>query len=104
MGSSTKDNFLENPYVKFTYKAVAAAFIIGGSWVKLETNIDKMSDRIVKKLDEHILSDGFEKKAMMDEISELKNWKKDIQDDIKEYLKSEFTRPDEAKIHEERVR
>ena len=80
------------------FKAIGAAFVLGFGVHQFEAKFDEFGNRVIKKIDEHIMADGFEKQAMNKEISELKITIKNMQEDAKEYFKTEFVRPDEVRI------
>ncbi len=91
---NTLTELINSPYTKL----IGTAVVIGLAWGRMETRYSQTEDRIIKKIDEHILSDGFEKQAMNKEISELKHTIQTMQDEAKEYFKTEFVRPDEIRI------
>lgn len=87
-------DFLDNPYVKIGYKVVIAAFILGGSIIRYEQKMDEIGNKLLKKIDEHIIADGYEKKELNSRITYLENQIANLQDEAKDYFKTEFIKPE----------
>lgn len=79
-------------------KALGAAFLLGFSVHQFESKFDEFGDRVIKKIDEHIISDKFEKEAMSKDISQLRIMVEDVQDQVRLISPNAFVRPDEVRI------
>lgn len=83
------------------FKALGGAFLLGFAVHQFESKFDEFGDRVIKKIDEHILSDGFQKEALNKRIDELSEEVKDLKDlkyKANRYESDEFVRPDEPRI------
>lgn len=76
--------------------AVVYAFIIGGAWVRLEYKMNEASDKLLKKIDEHLITDGFEKQIEAIRITQLEKKVEFNASRIADL--EEFIRPEEPKI------
>lgn len=83
--------------ISWLVKAVGAAFIVGGAWYRLEYKMDEASEKLLKRIDEHILADKFEKQILQSQITELSKTIANMQDEAKEYFKTEFVRPEDIR-------
>ncbi|MFA7287656.1 MAG: hypothetical protein WC055_02135 [Melioribacteraceae bacterium] len=99
-----ENNILENTYVKTIGKAVIWAFFVGAAWQRLEYKIDETTEKVIKKIDEHIISDKFEKQMLSNELSQLRSMVEDVQDQVKQINPNAFVRPDEVRIQTKRRR
>lgn len=84
--------------ILFVGKLFGYAVLLGMAWARMEYKFDESTKAVIKKLDEHIISDGYEKQMLRSEISQLKK----NYDDILNYAKSEFVRPDDIRMRRER--
>lgn len=89
---------LNSPYIKL----LATMFLIGGAWARLEYKMDESSAAILKKIDEHIISDKFEKQIMQTEINSLKADLTKAKEYVELYTQKEFLRPSETEIQAKR--
>ena len=97
-----KEEILKSPWINVLTKGVAGAFLIGVAWNRLEYKLDQNSEKILKKIDEHILADGYEKQAMNKEISELNEKIRELEYKYNSYSPDEFVRPSEPRIETEK--
>ncbi len=97
---STKPETLNinSPYIKL----IVGAFIIGGAWYRLEYKMDELSSAILKKVDEHIIADGFEKKAIEAKIYQLSERIDKAEDFVLNNTQKEFLRPSETRMERKR--
>jgi len=93
-----KEEIFKSPWINVLSKGIAGAFLIGVAWNRLEYKLDQTSEKILKKIDEHILSDGFEKQIMNSRIDELNEKVKALQYKADRYQPDEFVRPSEPRI------
>jgi lysyl-tRNA synthetase class I len=93
---STKPETLNinSPYMKL----LATMFLIGGAWARLEYKMNELSDRTLKKIDEHIISDRFEKQIIESKIASLERKLDNATEYIQDYSPKEFVRPSETRI------
>lgn len=86
-------------------KALGTAFIIGVAWNRLEYKMDEVGNKLVKKIDEHIISDGFEKKIIQTKMEEMSASIEDLNAEISSLKNnSAFIRPDDIRVQNERRR
>jgi len=85
-------------------KLVGAVFLVASAWVRMEYKFNETTDELLKKIDSHILSDGYEKAAMNKEISELREQVKALETGAQEFIKNEFIKPSEPEIQAKRKR
>jgi len=85
-------------------KALGAAFLLGFSVHQFESKFDEFGDRVIKKIDEHIISDKFEKEALSKDITQLRSTVEDLQDQMSQIKSTAFVRPDEVRIQTKRRR
>ncbi len=83
-------------------KIVVVLISLGGAWLRFEHKIDEQSEKILKKIDEHILSDKFEKQILENKVVELTQRVQCAEDDAKQFVSKEFIRPSETKIEKDR--
>ncbi len=83
-------------------KIVVVLISLGGAWLRFEHKIDEQSEKILKKIDEHILSDKFEKQILENKVVELTQRVQRAEDDDKQFVSKEFIRPSETKIEKDR--
>lgn len=93
--SITEKKLLTNNEV---IKLISFVIVIASAWYRLEFKFDEAQKEIIKKIDEHIIRDGYEKDNMRSEIYELRKRISQIEDEAKEYLKTEFVKPEEPRI------
>jgi hypothetical protein len=83
-------------------KIVVVLISLGGAWLRFEHKIDEQSEKILKKIDEHILSDKFEKQILENKVVELTQRVQRVEDDAKQFVSKEFIRPSETKMEKSR--
>ena len=83
-------------------KALGIVLIAASAWFRLEYKIDRATDNVLKKIDEHVAVDKEQKDRFNEQISELRQAITQIQSDAKEYLKNEYLRPEEPTIKRRR--
>lgn len=81
MATQSVENWLNNPIVKI----IGTVFLFGVAAARFEYKQDENFERIIKKIDEHIITDGFEKQIQNNRMAQLE---KKI-DDLEYYLKPE---------------
>lgn len=101
MSEPVEKELLNSPYAKFAYKLAIAAFLVGGAVYRYEQKMDEIGNRLIKKIDEHILADGFEKKELNAKIIMLEKQVANMQDEAKDYFKHEFIKPEAPRLKEE---
>jgi hypothetical protein len=77
-------------------KIVGTVFLFGLAAARLEYKQDQNFERIIKKIDEHIITDGYEKQIQNIRVSQLEKsveFQASRIDDIEEFIK-----PEEPKI------
>lgn len=52
-------------------KLILYAFAFGVGWNRLEYKMDQHADKLLKKIDEHIITDGFEKQIHVLRMNQL---------------------------------
>jgi len=97
MPSVTEKKLLTNGEV---IRLITVTVFAASLWFRLEYKSDEASEKILKKIDEHMLSDKFEKQIMSTEITVIKEQIKDIQIELKQMPKREFVRPSNVEIPE----
>lgn len=85
-------------------KLVGGVVIVASAWIRMEYKFNETTNEVLKKIDSHILADGFEKAAMGREISELREQVKELQTGAQEFIKHEFLKPAEPEIQARRKR
>ena len=93
---------INSPYAKFAYKIVIAAFLVAGGVYRYEQKMDEIGNKLLKKIDEHILADSYEKKELNAKIQYLERQVANMQDEAKDYFKHEFIKPEAPKLKDER--
>lgn len=93
---STKPEALNvnSPYIKL----IVYAFVIGGAWARLEYKMNESSGQILKKIDEHIIADGFEKRALQLTINQLSERLDKAEEVVLGNIQKEFIRPSETRL------
>ncbi len=110
-----KENQLIELLSSKTAKIVYGAVLLGAAWGRFESKMSesaktiseemaKKIDSYVKKLDEHIISDGYEKKAIQAEVTELRSTVNKMQEQAEDFVRNEYIRPDEVRPQPERRR
>jgi len=94
MPSVTEKKLLTNGEV---IRLITVTVFAASLWFRLEYKSDEASEKILKKIDEHMLSDKFEKQIMSTEIAVIKEQIKDIQIELKQIPNREFVRPSTLK-------
>ncbi len=87
-----KENTLVNLLTSTTAKLMGSAILIGIAWGRVEQRYDQTENRILKKIDEHIIKDGFEKEIQEIRVSQLAkelNFQSSRIDDLEEFIKPE---------------
>lgn len=74
------------------------AFVIGGAWARLEYKSNELGEQILKKIDEHIIADGFEKKALEVKLTQLSERLDKAEELVMGAVQKEFIRPSETKL------
>ena len=85
-------------------RIIIGTVVAAGIWYRMEYKYDQTEAKILKKIDEHILSDGYEKKELRTEISQLKSEITKMQYQAEDFVRNEYIRPDEVRPKEERRR
>jgi len=93
---STKPETLNinSPYIKL----MMYMFFIGGAWARLEYKMNESSERILKRIDEHIISDRFEKQIIEAKISQLVERIEKATEYSDNFTPREFIRPSETRM------
>lgn len=102
MSTQKEIELINSPYAKLLVKVAIGAFALAGIMYKIDQKMDEMGNRLVKKIDEHILADGYEKKELNTRITFLENQIANIQYEAKDYFKNEFIKPDAPSIERKR--
>jgi len=77
-------------------KLIVGAFVIGGTWVRLEYKMDESFSKMLKRIDEHILADRYEKQILQTQISELNNKLSPTDEYVDAYNPKKFIRPEDT--------
>jgi len=85
-------------------KLVGGVIVVASSWIRMEYKFNETTAELLKKVDNHILSAGYEKDAMAKEISELREQVKTLELSAQEFIKNEFIKPSEPEIQGKRKR
>lgn len=93
---STKPESLNinSPYIKL----ILGAFVIGGAWARLEYKSNELGEQILKKIDEHIIADGYEKRALQLTINQLSQRLDKAEELVLGAVQKEFIRPSETRL------
>lgn len=93
---STKPETLNinSPYLKL----IVPVFLIGGAWARLEYKMNETSERILKKIDEHIIADRFEKQIIDTRITEVNKRIDNAAEYVDANTPKEFLRPSETRM------
>ncbi len=91
---------LNSPYMKL----LASMFLIGGAWARLEYKMNESSERILKRIDEHIIADKFEKQILEAKIAQLSEKLEKATEYGQDYSPKEFVRPSETRIESSKKR
>jgi hypothetical protein len=83
-------------------KIVVVLISIGGAWLRFEHKMDEQSERILKKIDEHILADKFEKQILESKVVELTQRVQRAEEYAEQFVSKEFIRPSETKMEKNR--
>lgn len=98
MPKETLTTLLNSPFAKF----IGGAFLVGMAWARLEYKIDAFSTQLLKKIDEHIISDGFEKQLIQVQLTAISSRVTNLEDDFSDY--KEAIKPDEPTIKPKKYR
>ncbi len=79
-------------------------FLIGGAWARLEYKMNESSERILKRIDEHIIADRFEKQIIEAKITRLVERLDNAQEYVENNSSREFIRPSETRMESGRKR
>lgn len=102
MPTNSEKKLLSNGEV---IKLITAVVVASSIWFRMEQKFDQNSERILKKIDEHMLSDKFEKQIMSNEIAILRAEIKEVKSDLNTAKqKSEFVRPSQIEVPEPETR
>ncbi len=85
-------------------KIVIILISIGGAWLRFEHKIDEQSEKILKKIDEHILADKFEKQILESKITILTKRLERAEEYGEKFMSKEFVRPSETQIERDKKR
>lgn len=97
MSTKPENLNLNSPYIKIIF----GAFVIGGAWTRLEYKSNELTRQILKKIDEHIISDGFEKKMLDNRLVELSERISTLEYNANN---SEFVRPNDLRLQNKKRR
>lgn len=101
MSSISEKKLLTNNEV---IKLIGVVIVVASAWIRMEYKFNETTQELLKKMDAHILADGYEKAAIIKEVAELREQVNSLQRDAEEYIKSEFVRPSEPKLEARRRR
>ena len=93
-------DLINNSFIKL----IGTAFLIGMAWARMETRYDQTEDRIIKKIDEHIIKDGYDKQILESKIADLKAMVTDLEYKIDVAGIDEFVKPDEPTVERKKNR
>jgi len=85
-------------------KIVIILISIGGAWLRFEHKIDEQSEKILKKIDEHILADKFEKQILESKITILTKRLERAEEYGEKFMSKEFVRPSETRMEKNKRR
>lgn len=91
---------LNSPYLKIIFYS----FMIGGAWARLEYKSNELSRQILKKIDEHIIADGFEKQILGNKLTSLEKRISSLEYSTGYQNTTEFIRPNDLRIEEKKRR
>ena len=80
------------------YKIIVVLVACGGAWLRFEHKMDEQSEKILKKIDEHILSDKFEKQILESKVVELTQRVRRAEEYGESILSKEFVRPSDTRM------
>jgi len=85
-------------------RIVIVLISIGGAWLRFEHKMDEQSEKILKKIDEHILADKFEKQILESKITILTKRLERAEEYGEKFMSKEFVRPSETRMEKNKRR
>ena len=85
-------------------KIVIILISIGGAWLRFEHKMDEQSEKILKKIDEHILADNYEKQILESKIASLTQRLERAEEYGEQFVSKEFIRPSETRMEKDKKR
>lgn len=103
------EEFLSSHLVKAVITLVTIVFMAGAFYTKIQDRLAEMPKEIAseilvqlngieRKVDSHIISEGYEIKILKSQVIELNKYVDDIRYDIQYRIKQEGVKPDEVEI------
>lgn len=80
------------------YKIIVVLVACGGAWLRFEHKMDEQSEKVLKKIDEHILSDKYEKQILESKIAILIQRLERAEEYGESILSREFVRPSDTRM------
>lgn len=80
------------------YKIIIVLVACGGAWLRFEHKMDEQSEKVLKKIDEHILSDKYEKQILEGKIALLTQRLERAEEYGESILSKEFVRPTDTRL------
>lgn len=80
------------------YKIIVVLVACGGAWLRFEHKMDEQSEKVLKKIDEHILSDKYEKQILESKIAILIQRLERAEEYGESILSKEFVRPSDTRM------
>ena len=80
------------------YKIIVVLVACGGAWLRFEHQMDEQSEKVLKKIDEHILSDKYEKQILESKIAILIQRLERAEEYGESILSKEFVRPSDTRM------
>ena len=80
------------------YKIIVVLVAAGGAWLRFEHKMDEQSEKVLKKIDEHILSDKYEKQILESKIAILTKRLERAEEYGESILSKEFVRPTDTRM------
>ena len=80
------------------YKIIVVLVACGGAWLRFEHKMDEQSEKVLKKIDEHILSDKYEKQILESKIAILIQRLESAEEYGESILSKEFVRPSDTRM------
>jgi len=85
-------------------RIVIVLISIGGAWLRFEHKMDEQSEKILKKIDEHILADKYEKQILESKIAILIQRLERAEEYGEKFMSKEFVRPSETRMEKNKRR
>ena len=80
------------------YKIIVVLVACGGAWLRFEHKMDEQSEKVLKKIDEHILSAKYEKQILESKIAILIQRLERADEYGESILSKEFVRPSDTRM------